>query len=64
MSMPSPNIVCSWCQAPLGWNPELAAGDITHGICETCRDRMLDEPRGGGTPSAPFPRGEDKEGHE
>lgn len=35
--------VCAWCRRPLDDSPDTEATDrgITHGICETCRDKML-----------------------
>lgn len=40
-------IVCAWCQRTLtladGWqqHPADQSGDVTHGICPDCHERML-----------------------
>jgi 8-oxo-dGTP pyrophosphatase MutT (NUDIX family) len=33
--------VCAWCGKDLGDRPELKDGDVTHGICQACSDRIL-----------------------
>jgi 8-oxo-dGTP pyrophosphatase MutT (NUDIX family)/ribosomal protein L40E len=33
--------VCAWCGMDLGHRPALSAGDVTHGICQACLDKML-----------------------
>lgn len=35
--------VCAWCGKDLGERPELKDGEVTHGICAPCRDKMLTE---------------------
>ena len=39
--------ICAWCvpHRDLGPAPSLAAGQITHGICEECSRRMMEVSR-------------------
>ena len=35
--------VCSWCEADIGPAPWLPEGQITHGACAPCAERLLAE---------------------
>lgn len=35
--------VCAWCEQDQGPAPELPAGQLTHGICPSCQERVLRE---------------------
>ena len=37
-----PNIVCAWCQKPMGHDPELKDGP-SHGICPLCKEKVLND---------------------
>lgn len=45
-------IVCAWCGADLGTKPG-PADKVTHGCCERCMAKMLDELDGGSASSIP-----------
>lgn len=35
--------VCSGCHIDLGERPGIPAGEISHGICKSCKNHVLDE---------------------
>ena len=37
------NIVCSWCDAEMGYNPRLENGKVGHSICPYCVKRMTED---------------------
>jgi len=36
-------LICAWCGKELGEKEPLEDKDITHGICESCSDRIINE---------------------
>lgn len=32
----SSNRICAWCGKEMGWKEGIPAGEVTHGICDTC----------------------------
>lgn len=34
-------VVCAWCKKELGEKEGLKEGEISHGICPDCRDKLL-----------------------
>ena len=32
----TPNVICAWCGAALGYKPDLPPGTVSHGICQPC----------------------------
>lgn len=35
-------LLCAWCNGFLGWT-ETPSGEPSHGICASCRDKLLAE---------------------
>ena len=40
---PKPNVFCAWCNAPIGYKPNLAKGQSSHGICKKCAEELNDK---------------------
>jgi len=38
------NRLCAWCGRPLGFNPKLPPGVLSHGICRPCSVDFAAEP--------------------
>jgi predicted kinase len=37
------NRVCAWCKKELGFNPDIPKGEISHGMCEPCFQKQIDQ---------------------
>jgi len=53
-------ILCSWCLRDMGEKPDTANDPevVTHGICEDCRMRVMDDLSRSITHERPRPKGE------
>ena len=38
-----PNVHCAWCKEPIGYEPLVPTGKVSHGICKRCQKHFFQE---------------------
>ena len=40
------NVVCAWCGKVMRYDPRIAPGELSHGMCEECKTTIQKEMKG------------------